>query len=102
MSTPTPAHTSVSAARLPATLRLGPVDITVTDLDRSVDWYRSSVGLRLHRREGSVAALGSGEGDVVVLHEEPGAARPGRHAGLYHYALLFPSREELARAVLRV
>ena len=32
-----------------------------------------------------------------MLHEEPGARPAGRHAGLYHYALLYPSREELAR-----
>jgi len=36
------------------------------------------------------------------LHERRDARRAGRHAGLYHYALLYPSREELARAALRL
>jgi catechol 2,3-dioxygenase len=87
---------------LPATLRLGPVQLTVTDLDRSVGFYQDSLGLRLHRREDPVAALGAGEDDLVVLHEEPGARPAGRHAGLFHFALLYPSRDELAHAVQRL
>jgi catechol 2,3-dioxygenase len=93
---------ATSLARLPSTLRLGAVHLTVTDLDRSVAFYEHAIGLRLHRREGGEAAMGAGEEDLLVLYEEPGAPRPGRHAGLYHYALLFPSREELARAALRL
>src|SRR4029453_4824630 len=34
---------------LPATLRLGPVHLTVRDLDRAVAWYQRSLGLRVHR-----------------------------------------------------
>jgi catechol 2,3-dioxygenase len=87
---------------LPATLRLGAVHLTVSDLDRAVAYYQDAIGLRVHRRENGVAALGAGGEDVLVLTEEPGARPPGRHAGLYHFALLHPSREELARAVLRL
>jgi catechol 2,3-dioxygenase len=87
---------------LPATLRLGAVHLTVSDLDRSLAFYQDSLGLRLARREDPVAALGAGGEELVVLHEEPGARPAGRHAGLYHYALLFSSREELARAVQRL
>jgi catechol 2,3-dioxygenase len=83
-------------------LRLGPVQLTVTDLDRSIAFYEAAIGLRLHRGNGDTAALGVGGGDLVVLTERPHAARPGRHAGLYHFALLFDSREELAHAVLRL
>jgi catechol 2,3-dioxygenase len=93
---------STETASLPDTLRLGAVHLTVSDLDRSVGFYQDVLGLRQRRREDPVAALGAGEEDLVVLHEEPGARPPGRHAGLYHYALLFPSREELARAVGRL
>ena len=89
-------------AVLPATLRLGAVHLTVTDLDRSVGFYQDSLGLQLQRREDPVAALGAGEEDLVVLHEEPGARPAGRHAGLFHFALLHPSREELARALQRL
>jgi catechol 2,3-dioxygenase len=46
--------------------------------------------------------MGVGGGDLLVLVEEAGAAPGGRHAGLYHYALAFETRRELARAVRRV
>jgi catechol 2,3-dioxygenase len=94
--------TIADGAVLPATLRLGAVHLTVADLDRAVAFYQDSLGLRLHRRDDPITALGAGEDDLVVLHEQPGARRAGRHAGLFHYALLYPSREELARAVQRL
>jgi catechol 2,3-dioxygenase len=89
-------------AQLPATLRLGPVHLTVSDLDRSLAFYRDAVGLPALRREDGTAALGAGDDDVLVLVEDRGARRAGRHAGLYHVALLHPSRPELARAALRL
>jgi len=91
-----------SEGKLPSTLRLGAVHLTVSDLDRSVTYYEDDIGLKLHHREDGVAGMGVGEEDLLVLYEEPEARRAGRHAGLYHYALLFPSREELARAALRL
>jgi len=90
------------SAALPAQLRLGPVHLTVRDLDPSIAWYERALGLRLHGRGSGEAALGDGEETVVVLHEDPAARRPGRDAGLYHYALLYPTREELARAATRL
>jgi catechol 2,3-dioxygenase len=99
----TPPETKAAASpTLPATLRLGPVQLTVTDLDRSIVFYEQSIGLRLHGRDGSTAAMGAGAEDLVVLVEEPSARPAGRHAGLYHYALLHPSRLELARAARRL
>jgi catechol 2,3-dioxygenase len=89
-------------SELPATLRLGVVHLTVTDLDRSVAWYQSALGLRVHRHDVDTAALGDGGAEVLVLHEDSTAGQPGRTSGLYHYALLFGSREELARTALRL
>jgi catechol 2,3-dioxygenase len=89
-------------ALLADSTRLGAVHLTVTDLDRSVAFYQDAIGLRLHRREDPVAAMGAGGEDLVVLVEEQTARRAGRHAGLYHFALLMPSREELARALQRL
>src|SRR5207237_5014318 len=48
------------------------------------------------------ASLGDGTTTTVNLREDPAAQPAGRHAGLYHYALLYPSREELARAAVRL
>ena len=87
---------------LPADLRLGAVHLVVADVDRSVAWYQRALGLRVHLHEAGLAELGDGTETVVALHED-GRARPaGRHAGLYHYALLYPSRAELARAAMRL
>jgi catechol 2,3-dioxygenase len=98
----TTAAGAATAPALPAALRLGAVHITVTDLDRSVAFYQDAIGLRQHSREGDVAALGAGGEDLLVLHEAPDARPAGRHAGLYHFALLYSSREELARALVRL
>jgi catechol 2,3-dioxygenase len=94
--------TRTSATPLPATLSLGPVELTVSNLDRSVEWYETHLGFRVHSRADGVASLGDGGRTVLVLIEDPDARPAGRHAGLYHYALLYPSREELARALTRL
>jgi catechol 2,3-dioxygenase len=94
--------TTGAAPSLPATLRLGPTHLVVRDLDASIAWYERSLGLQLHRRDDGAAELGDGAEPVVVLHEDPRARPAGRHSGLYHYALLYPSRRELARAAVRL
>jgi catechol 2,3-dioxygenase len=89
-------------ATLPDNLRLGPVHITVSDRERSIPFYEDAIGLSLKRRENGTAVMGAGDRDLVFLVEQPDARPAGRHAGLYHYALLHPSREELARAAQRL
>ena len=90
------------APQLPDTLRLGPVHLTVSDLDASIAFYERALGLRVHDRDEPLATLGAGGEDLLVLVEEPGASPSGRHAGLYHYALRFEGRRDLARAVKRL
>jgi catechol 2,3-dioxygenase len=91
-----------TAPTLPATLRLGPTHLTVSHLDGSIAFYERSLGLQLHDRDGDRATMGAGAEDLLVLVEVPDAGLGGRHAGLYHFALLFESREELARAIRRL
>jgi catechol 2,3-dioxygenase len=98
----TTSASTTSKATLPDSLRLGPVHLTVTDLDRSIPFYESAIGLRLAGRDGGAASLGAGGEELLVLTEEPQARPAGRHAGLYHFALLHPSRLELARAAQRL
>lgn len=83
-------------------MNLGPAHLIVSHLDRSVAFYQDAIGLQVHRRDDDEAVLGAGADDVLVLVEQPGARPAGRHAGLYHVALLYPSRLELARAVQRL
>jgi catechol 2,3-dioxygenase len=92
----------LSPYALPATLSLGPVHLTVPDLDRALEWYEHALGLVPQGRDGGVAELGDGSASVVILHEDPEAQPAGRHAGLYHYALLYPDRRALAHAAMRL
>lgn len=81
---------------------MGAVHLGVADLGRSIGFYESALGLRVHDQEAGRVALGTGGEDLLVLHEEPGA-RPARgYSGLYHYALLVPERADLARWLAHV
>ena len=92
----------MSHHHLPPTLRLGPVSFTVTDLDRSIRFYQDDIGLRVHERDDADAMLGDGELDLLALTEEPDARPAGRHAGLYHVAIRYPTRAALADAYRRL
>lgn len=92
----------MNPASLPADLTLGYVHLTVADLDRALAFYQRSLGLKVHRREGDTAWLGAGGADLLALTGRPGATRPRRDTGLYHFALLMPSRPALARAIWNI
>ena len=80
----------------PATT-VGAVDLTVADLDRSIDYYTRAVGLQVLERGGDLVRLGAGDAELLVLHELPGAQPVQGHSGLFHFAILVPTREDLAR-----
>jgi catechol 2,3-dioxygenase len=82
---------------------MGAVRLTVADLDGVRDFYRDAVGLsELSAKDGTVR-LGAGEVPIVELVGEPDAPpRPGGTSGLFHLAILVPSRSDLARALQRV
>ncbi len=81
---------------------IGVVALTVADLERSIAFYRDALGFQLRARDERAAHLGSGAIDLIDLNEIPGARRPPRATGLFHYAVLLPDRADLARAVLRL
>jgi catechol 2,3-dioxygenase len=98
----TEATTQTTKAQLADATRLGAVELQVSDLDRSIDFYTRIIGMSVQARDGASATLGAGGETILALHQEPGARPPRREAGLYHFALLFGSREELARVARRV
>jgi catechol 2,3-dioxygenase len=101
MMAPTELINQTKTSIHPAT-RLGPVHLIVSDLERQLAFYQRVMGFKLHWREGGSAGLGAGEEDLLHLQEQRGA-RPGQGTtGLYHFAILFPSRRELARAMARL
>src|SRR3954470_21116085 len=81
--------------------RMGSVHLTVSNIGRSLDYYERVVGLQVHEREDGTARLGTGGEDLLVLHEQPGAEPAPRNTGLFHFALLLPSRHDLARWLAR-
>jgi catechol 2,3-dioxygenase len=84
-------------AGIAATTTMGPVELTVADLDRSLGFYRSALGLEALERDGGTARVGAGGTTLLVLVEEPGATPAPRSTGLFHFALLVPERADLAR-----
>jgi len=85
----------------PAT-RIGYVHLTVADLERQIEFYERLVGFQKHWREGDQAGLGVGGADLLRLTEDQTALRMPGTTGLYHFAVLFPERRELARAIARL
>lgn len=94
--------TAVQAYRIPSTTRLGYVHLTVNSLDREIAFYTKVLGFNLHWREGSEAALGTASEILLRLSENPAARRLQNTSGMYHFAILYPSRKELARAIARL
>src|SRR3954451_6893507 len=78
-------------------MRMGAVHLTVADLDRSLAYYETQIGLRVHARDDGRAQLGAGGEDLLVLTEQPGARPADGYAGLFHFALLVRTRPALAR-----
>ena len=85
----------------PAT-HIGTVSLNVADLENQLTFYQQVMGFKLHWREGNQAGLGAGGTDLLRLVEEPNFKRYHRVTGLYHFAVLFPDRRELARAMGRL
>ena len=81
---------------------LGSVHLRVRDLARAVQFYTRGLGLVVLAEGPGSVLLGSGGRALLALEEAAGASRPGRTAGLYHLALLLPSRLQLARALDRL
>jgi catechol 2,3-dioxygenase len=75
---------------------MGAVELTVADLDRTLDYWQREIGLRVLERGGRSASLGT-DTEVLRVVEEPGARPDAGHTGLYHVAFLLPDRPSLAR-----
>jgi catechol 2,3-dioxygenase len=92
----------MGATHLHPATRLGAVHLTVSNLDRSLDFYRDVLGFQVQERAGDTAYLGAGHMPFVVLTEVAGARRVANRSGLYHFAVLTPSRLALARSLRRM
>ena len=75
---------------------VGAVHLTVSDLARSLDYYRSAIGLRVLEEGAGRASLGTDGRELLALVEERGARPAAGYTGLYHFALVVPERVQLA------
>ena len=85
----------------PATL-LGHVSLTVASLEDQILFYQQVLGFKLRWRTGNKAGLGTDGVDLLRLTEKTNLKKYRGVTGLYHFAVLFPDRRELARAVARL
>ncbi len=85
----------------PAT-RVGKVALTVSNLDRSIAYYEKSLGFKTRQRSNGEARLGTETRDLLILAENPQASHPQGTTGLYHFAVLVPSRFELGQVLRRI
>ncbi|AMJ62313.1 VOC family protein [Bosea sp. PAMC 26642] len=86
--------TPVLLEALDAPYYIGTVALRVNDLAKLEAYYRDAIGLALIEEGAGFAALGVD--GVALVRLEEGAARPTSPAGLFHLAILLPSRAALA------
>jgi catechol 2,3-dioxygenase len=90
----------------PAGTHIGHVHLKVADLDRAVDFYRDDLGFDLITRFGRQAAFLSAGGyhHHIGLNtwESAGGSPPPGTTGLYHFAINYPTRRDLAAALKRL
>ena len=87
--------------------RIGHVHLKVSDLERSLAFYCGVLGFDLVQRYGSQAAFVSAGGyhhhiGLNTWESRGGSPPPRGTTGLYHVAILYPTRAALARALVRL
>src|SRR6266545_7443392 len=87
-----------------ANTMVGQAALTVADLQRSERFYSDVLGMRvLGRGDGTLTLTADDATPLLDLTELPGARpKPARATGLYHFAVLVPSRLDLARSLRRL
>ena len=92
--------------RIDPAVRIGHVHLKVSDLDRALAFYRDILGFEITaRRRGAVFLSAGGYHHHIALNvweSEGGAPPPPGATGLYHVAILYPSRRHLAAALARL
>ena len=92
---------------IPPETRIGHVHLKVSDLDRAIRFYRDLMGFDLLVRIGDQAAFLSAGGyhhhiGLNTWESKGGPPSPSGSTGLYHFAINYPTRRDLAIALKRV
>ena len=88
-------------------VRIGHIHLTVSDLNKSLKFYRDVLGFEITSWYGDQAVFLSAGGyhhhiGLNTWNGKDAVPPPPGHTGLYHFAILYPSRFELARVVKRL
>lgn len=107
MTTSPDAGTTPAEPAIHPETRIGHVHLKVSDLDRAVAFYRDAFGFEVTQRYGGSAAFLSAGGyhhhlGLNTWESRGGQPPPPGATGLYHFAILYPDRRELARALKRL
>jgi catechol 2,3-dioxygenase len=97
----------MSAQPIPAGTRIGHVHLKVADIERSLAFYCGVLGFELQQRYGPQAAFVSAGGyhhhiGLNTWESEGGSPPPPGTTGLFHLAILYPRRSDLADALKRL
>jgi len=92
---------------IPPATRIGHVHLKVSDLERSLEFYCGLLGFELTTRYGSQAAFVSAGGyhhhiGLNTWHSEGAPPAPADGVGLYHTAIVYPERKDLAAILNRL
>lgn len=92
---------------IPAHTRIGHVHLKVSDLERSLQFYRDLLGFEVQQKFGDSAAFISAGGyhhhiGLNTWHSKGAGPAPERAPGLYHTAILYPERKDLAVILKRL
>ena len=82
---------------------VGEVGLKVLDLNGMVEFYRDIIGFEVLEHAADSAVLGAGGKSLLRLEGTEGLQeKDQRYAGLYHFAILLPNREDLGRILIHL
>jgi len=92
---------------IPPSTRIGHVHLKVSDLERSLKFYRDLLGFEVQQYYGNSAVFLSAGGyhhhiGLNTWHSKNQPPAPGTAPGLYHTAILYPTRKDLAEILKRL
>ena len=107
MAGPRTSDSGHAAAPIDPQVRIGHVHLKAANLDRALEFYCGVLGFELTQRYGGDAAFVSAGGyhhhiGINTWESRGGSAPPPGSTGLYHLAILYPSRAALADALRRL
>lgn len=93
--------------KVPAQTKIGHVHLKVRDIEQSLKFYRDILGFEITQHYGSSAVFLSAGGyhhhiGLNTWHSKNAGPAPINSAGLYHVAILYPTRKDLAEVLLRL